>query len=304
MVETPTVEQPPKPKHHAALVGGLAVFTLTIAGLSSGDSMALLVALTVGLLCIYYECWVLEGPSLVRIGVAIVATIVLAVFARKVIFDPVPLSATPSTDRQLAQASSEQDVREVLEDQARAYRSLTALLDKPTVQAPRSAPAPDPSVEKKRLESNLALWEFYPKYEWPLSGDATANSRSIEGQTLRARFMSPDGEYRLTPLLFNGNAGDGVPLLNPNIDVFFPVTVQASETRLWAPNINETHRVFSTGPDFGPVLTAPSGVNESLFLKFPRPGRYQVRFRLSGIAKDLALRKDGEFTLELVGPTP
>ena len=106
------------------LVGGLGVFALGIAALSVNDPTTLLAALFVALCVLYYECYVTDGSLTVRIAVAVASTVLLTLFARKAIFYPAPLVATPETSAQLAKAESEQDVRDLIAGNARAFRSI------------------------------------------------------------------------------------------------------------------------------------------------------------------------------------
>lgn len=262
------------------------------------------VCMGVGSLLVLWRIYLLDVSAFARIVLAVCAITLFLVVVIRTVYFPAPLTATANTERALAETTNEQEVRQLLTEQARAYRSLVALFNRPPAPVPEPPPVINENAERERLQSNLSLWEFYPKYEWPLSGDATAASRPIEGQTLRAAFNPNRGDYRLTPLLFNGNGKDGIPLNAPKIVIWFPIAVQARPSRLWGPNTDETTRSFFTWAEFGPILTAPTGVNESLFLTFPGPGKYPVKFRLEGIARNIALRKDGEFTLELVEPTP
>jgi hypothetical protein len=119
----------------------------------------------------------------------------------------------------------------------------------------------------------------------------------VEGKVFRHQFKAKHG-FRLTPTISNDN---DIPLYEPRIVISVPEEVSAKEQpRLWQINIGQGYRQFFA-EGFGPILRGVSrGPNESIYLIFPRPGQYSVKYSVSGIALDnITINVSGWFLLEL-----
>lgn len=192
-----------------------------------------------------------------------------------------------------------------------------APVEEPSAIAPESPPAVVGMVDtfpanestgsdldslRETLESQISVWEFYPRYEWPLTPWVPSNdSQPVAGRTLVAAYDENRDDYRITPLMQNLNEPG---LIAPIITIRLPLSVRVRPTRFWNTTVQGGSRLIRSAVLLRPANKIPSGVNESLFLGFPQPGRYPVEYEIAGDIDGVDVYARGSYTLELVEPTP
>jgi hypothetical protein len=150
--------------------------------------------------------------------------------------------------------------------------------------------------KKEVLEKNIKLVENYPG-EWPKTSTQFKRTMPLYGETLRNAFRKERDDYRLTPFVGNGNKA---PLYEPRIRIELPINITVKPTKYWMPDVGSNSHIFTTTP-FGTVTKGyAQGVNESLFLTFPKPGLYRINYLITGISGGTSISIPGNFNIELV----
>ena len=145
-------------------------------------------------------------------------------------------------------------------------------------------------------ETQIVVYERYPN-EWGvvLLGKGAKFLR-LNHQTLLNGLVSK--EQRFTVVIANKN--EGVPFLRPRIYLKIPVGVIVKKTRLWRHATTDTQYHTYWAEEFGDIYNDEvRGPDESLFLQFVAPGKYQFGFVVQGTTPNQIIKLSDNFTVDV-----
>ncbi len=149
------------------------------------------------------------------------------------------------------------------------------------------------------IERRIFLRERYGgEWQYPPGTHVILNKKSV----LKKPFVE-GAYYALTPAILNDNSQDSHVAVIVTMFLYFPSDIVVKQPRFWRPA--EAREGFQ--PYFASISQPISPgiedtVDETLQLKFPRPGQYRIPYSISGtaITTGKALKTvGGWFTIEL-----
>lgn len=99
----------------------------------------------------------------------------------------------------------------------------------------------------------------------------------IEQNATLSKHYSPNEAARLTPAIVNLN--EGIPLEQARIQLIFGEGVVVEEHQGW--DVQEVNRRYSYKFN-EPINNIPLNTGYSIFVKFPKPGKYQITALIDG----------------------
>lgn len=168
-----------------------------------------------------------------------------------------------------------QDEREVME---RRQKSAMDFLVQRSIEV--QIPPPQ-EIPPQKIEQKIFLYERYGG-EWQTSNREPILFTS-DTAVLRKKFVA-GAEYRFTPTIHNSSRS--ATLASPvQLYLNLPTELAVKKPRLWViADVDEfTQYVANIPADIPPG--ASNTLNESLFIVFPRPGRYRATYSIHGTTR-------------------
>ncbi|MBI3312416.1 MAG: hypothetical protein HYZ88_02705 [Candidatus Omnitrophica bacterium] len=131
------------------------------------------------------------------------------------------------------------------------------------------------------IKEKIFLYERYGG-EWQTSNKEPIVFTSDEA-VLRNKFAE-EKVYRFTPMIYNKNEGETIS--DPEIYINLPAELKIMNPRLWRLTDDVDGLQYHAGlPESNIPPFSMLGINESLFIVFPKPGRYEASYSIKGTTK-------------------